>query len=209
MDIQAVNVTLSKAILFLQEAEIEGLLEFTVPSPKQMHQKHGMPLPAGMAKDELIGKGKARKGMKLGDGWVVVKASPTRVTIQLPGAGSRGYKVGKPLTYIWDGIGYARQGDYVHADGVHKLAGSKPVDPSKLYPEGSVIQSMEKWVWIIAGKGKPHTGWRGDSDGYEYPVRKLKGKKTVKMIINARGDVDVDDGKRRISLYRATVRPPS
>lgn len=208
MNIQRVNIVLGRAILYLQESEVDGLLEFVVPSPEDMHRKHGMQLPAGMAKGELVGKGQAHRGMRLGDGWVVISASPSRVTVKLSGMKDMGYKTGKSLTYVWDGVGYTRQGDYIHADGIHKLAGSKAVDPSKIYPVGSVVQSLEKWTWVIVGKGEPYIRFGGEQDGYQYPVKKLKGKKITKMFITKRGHVDVDDGRSRISLSHVTVRPP-
>lgn len=46
MDIQSVNKVLVTAIEHFQAAELEGLWEFNVPSPHEMHRKHGMALPA-------------------------------------------------------------------------------------------------------------------------------------------------------------------
>jgi len=222
MNIEQVNSVLSRAIVAIQADEIESMSEamagsyrvpspgkmgFTLPTPAEMHKKHGMSVPSGTVKGELLGKGKARKGMRLGN-WAVVKASPPRVTVHHVDSVGALVRGGRALTYVWDGIGYTQQGSYLHTDGIHKLAGSKPIDPTKLYPEGSVLQSQEKWTWIITGKGTPETDWKGRPDGYKYPVRKLKGKKTFTMTISARGTVDVDDGKNRQGLYKVTVRPP-
>lgn len=45
MDIQSVNRTLVKAIESMHSSELAMLWEFTVPTPHEMHHKHGMPLP--------------------------------------------------------------------------------------------------------------------------------------------------------------------
>lgn len=46
MDIQRVNSVLERAILGLQEGEIDRLWEFSVPSPADVARRTGMPLPA-------------------------------------------------------------------------------------------------------------------------------------------------------------------
>lgn len=237
MDIQQVNLVLEKAIGFFQESELESLHEvgftiptpqqmhqktgmhipdemkkpkFKVPSPGQMHKKHGMPVPSGTVKGGLIGKGEAREGMKLGDSWEVVRATPTRVTIQIF---SRAFTSGrsKAFTYKWDGYGYERGGKYLTYDGTDETPGSKPVDPQKLYPEGTVIQGREKWIFVIAGKGKKTKGVWSKDWYYTYPVKKRRGKKVFDMIIysgNFGIEARVRDGRKDMTLTNVKVHPP-
>lgn len=212
MNIEQVNTVLSKAIMGLQIEEIEALIEaaFMVPSPKEMHQKHGMPLPAGMAQDELIGKGKARAGMVIGT-WKVVKADARKVTLAIASGIDTGSRFrGKTYTWIWDGVGYQRGGaSYLHVDGSHELAGSKEPDFKKVYPPNTVVTSDSKWTFIITGKPDKTLGWKGQFEGYKYPARKLKGKKVFTLTIQDGGLARFDGGGRDYnSIYRVKVRPP-
>lgn len=228
MNIEAVNSVLVKAIIGFQEGEIEAMAEAMatgrtsydvkppkprIPSPAEMHKKHGMPVPSGTVKSELIGKGKARKGMVIGNA-MVVKATPTKVTIAFKSGRDAGSRFrGRAYTYTWDGIGYAKSGNYLHTDGFHKLAGSKPMDPKKIYPEGTVIQSEEKWVWIIAGKGKKEKDFDGTVET-KHPIRKLKGRKVGELVVRDRESMTgvhgyvYGLGPSSFGLYGLTVRPP-
>ena len=208
MDIARVNGVLEKAIVFLQEGEAEGLYEaaFAVPTPADMHKKHGMRLPG--ADDALIEKGQAREGMMFGS-MRVVKASAGSVTLIYVSQADLGSRFrGKTYTYKWDGIGYGRTGNYLHKDGAHKLPGSKPLKLGVVYPEGTVIQSREKWVWVVSGKGKVRDG------EVSLPVRKLSGKKAGTMTISKSGWSDSPDvyvygiSKSSVGLTNVTVRPP-
>jgi hypothetical protein len=64
-------------------------------------------------------------GMKLGSlPWVVrdVAASRKRVVVSSGSGVDSGPKfAGKQYTFVWDGTGYKRQGQYLHADGIHAL----------------------------------------------------------------------------------------
>jgi len=75
------------------------------------------------AAGELIGKHQASTGMKIGSlPWVVVKATPTRVTVASGSGVNPGSKFsGKKYVFTWDGTGYKRQGQYLHTDGVYAL----------------------------------------------------------------------------------------
>jgi len=65
MDIQRVNSTLVKAIESMHSSELAMLWEFAVPTPHEMHRKHGMRLPKGTltvpTPGELTAKGKKPK----------------------------------------------------------------------------------------------------------------------------------------------------
>jgi hypothetical protein len=212
MDIERVNIVLAQAIMGIQTEEIEALIEaaFVVPSPEQMHQKHGMPLPAGMAQDELIGKGMARVGMIIGT-WKVVKADARKVTLATASGIDPGSRFrGKAYTWTWDGVGYQRGGaSYLHADGSHELAGSKEPDFKKIYPPDTVVTSESKWTFIITGSPDKTLGWKGKFEGYKYPARKLKGKKAFTLTLQTGGSARFDGGGQDYnSLYRVKVRPP-
>jgi len=65
LKIETINSTLTKAIESLQSTEIEMLWEFSVPSPHEMHRKHGMRLPKGTltvpSPEQLMAPKKKRK----------------------------------------------------------------------------------------------------------------------------------------------------
>ena len=72
MNIEQVNDVLNRAIVFFQSEEIEGLFEagFTVPTPAQMHQKHGMLLPGEPKKKRAPRKKKMAAPANI-DFWLV------------------------------------------------------------------------------------------------------------------------------------------
>jgi hypothetical protein len=69
----------------------------------------------------MLGKGEAKTSMKIGSHpWVVVKTSPSRVTVASGSGVDSGSKFrGKQYTFVWDGTGYKRQGQYLHTDGIY------------------------------------------------------------------------------------------
>ena len=51
--------------------------------------------------------------------WYVKKVTLKRVTIFMRSDKDLGYKVGKPLTFRWDGTGFIRQKQYLRPDGIY------------------------------------------------------------------------------------------
>jgi hypothetical protein len=51
--------------------------------------------------------------------WFVIKKTAKSVTIKMRSEKDMGYKVGKPLTFRWDGKGFIRQKQYLRSDGIY------------------------------------------------------------------------------------------
>ena len=134
-------------------------------------------MPEPLEEGTLIGKGRARKGMKI-DGYVVTKASQTRVTLASTSRIDVGSRfAGETHTYPWDGTGYEKQSEYLHTDGVRGMMGKAP-DPKASYPKGTVIRGGRYSVVIV---GSP----KHRQDYTTYPARKTKGKKVGMVVISA------------------------
>lgn len=60
-------------------------------------------------------------GMKVVEeqSWFVVNTTPKSVKIKMRSERDLGYKVGKALTFRWDGTGYIRQKQYLRPDGIY------------------------------------------------------------------------------------------
>lgn len=211
MDIERVNQVLTKAILGLQDGEAEALFSlgeamavgrtsYNVPAPGQMY-KPPSPKAMGIKKVEPLTQKNVRKGMPLGSIWIVTKASPKSVSIALQ------RDQGKSYSYRWDGMGYGKQGSYLHTDGeTRPLGDAGPVEAKVRYPQGTLFFSKGyKWSFVVTGPPVKQS-----YGGVVYPGRKPKGSKVYQLWVHD-GQVRAMSlrGKDDMTLYNAMARIPA
>jgi hypothetical protein len=184
----------------LGEATAVGRTSYNVPAPGQMY-KPPSPKAMGIKKVEPLTQKNVRKGMPLGSIWIVTKASPKSVSIALQ------RDQGKSYSYRWDGMGYGKQGSYLHTDGETRALGDAgPVEAKVRYPQGTLFFSKGyKWSFVVTGPPVKQS-----YGGVVYPGRKPKGSKVYQLWVHD-GQVRAMSlrGKDDMTLYNAMARIPA
>ena len=147
---------------------------------------------------ELLQTTDVSKGDMLGS-WEVISITPKTIKIQMVSEKDLGYKVGKPLTFRFDGTGFKRQGEYLGKQGetVKLEGGGKP--PKADWIQKATKKMEEKGtVGAFTAKAKKRR-----LDSKEFARKVLKNphyydQETVdqaRFVHNVTSDIKKDGGK--------------